>query len=208
MHGAHGYLLAQFLNPDTNKRTDQYGGPIENRARIITEIAKAVRKRTSPGFVMSIKLNSTEFQDKDFQISEAKKLCAILEESQFDFVEISGGSYEDLGFLHNKRDSTKRREAWFLEFAEMLAPNLSKTKTYLVGGLRTVGAMTECLKTVDAIALGRPLCQEPWLCRDLLNGKVTGAIKQKRLSDKDQWMDMVEAEEERMREKEQRARAA
>lgn len=179
VHAAHGYLLAQFLSPDTNKRTDAYGGPIENRARIITEIAAAVRARTRPDFVMGIKLNSTEFQDKDFQAEEAKKLCKILEEATFDFVEISGGSYEDLGFLHNKRDSTKRREAYFLEFAQMMAPNLTKTKSYLVGGLRTVGAMVQVLDTVDAVALGRPLCQEPWLCRDLLSGKVKGAIIQK-----------------------------
>ncbi|KAF2141925.1 uncharacterized protein K452DRAFT_249626 [Aplosporella prunicola CBS 121167] len=179
VHGAHGYLLAQFLNPETNKRTDQYGGPIENRARIITEIAKAVRKRTQPGFVMSIKLNSTEFQDKEFQAAEAKKLCAILEEHEFDFVEISGGSYEDLGFLHNKRDSTKKREAYFFEFAEIMAPNLKKTKAYLVGGLRTVGAMVKVLNTVDGVALGRPTCQEPRICKDIIEGKVKGAIVQK-----------------------------
>ncbi|KAK7723170.1 hypothetical protein SLS57_004728 [Botryosphaeria dothidea] len=179
VHAAHGYLLAQFLSPDTNKRTDSYGGPIENRARIITEIAKAVRARTGPNFVMGIKLNSTEFQDKDFQAEEAKKLCKVLEDATFDFVEISGGSYEDLGFLHNKRDSTKRREAYFLEFAEMMAPNLTKTKSYLVGGLRTVGAMVQCLNVVDAVALGRPLCQEPRLCGEILAGRVKGAIIQK-----------------------------
>lgn len=179
VHAAHGYLLAQFLSPETNKRTDKYGGSIENRARIITEIAAAVRARTGPKFVMGIKLNSTEFQDKDFQADEAKKLCKILEDATFDFVEISGGSYEDLGFLHNKRDSTKRREAYFLEFAEMMAPNLTKTKSYLVGGLRTVGAMVQVLNTVDAVALGRPLTQEPRLCREILANRVKGAIIQK-----------------------------
>ncbi|KAK8161784.1 hypothetical protein IWX90DRAFT_388392 [Phyllosticta citrichinensis] len=179
VHSAHGYLLAQFLNPETNKRTDKYGGSIENRARILAEIAAAVRARTGPGFVMGIKVNSTEFQDKNFQAEEAKKLCKVLEDATFDFVEISGGSYEDMGFLHNKRDSTKKREAYFFEFAQLIAPNFTKTKTYLVGGLRTVGAMVKCLGTVDAVAVGRPACQESDFAKKILSGEIKGAIIQK-----------------------------
>jgi 2,4-dienoyl-CoA reductase-like NADH-dependent reductase (Old Yellow Enzyme family) len=71
LHGAHGYLLAQFLSPSTNKRTDKYGGSLENRARLITEIGQEVRKRTSSSFVLGIKLNSVEFQEKGFDTAEA-----------------------------------------------------------------------------------------------------------------------------------------
>ena len=177
LHGAHGYLIAQFLSPTTNKRTDKYGGSIENRARIIVEITDAIRKRVSSNFVVGIKLNSVEFQDKGFNPEEAKQICQILEENKFDFVELSGGTYEKLAFGH-QRESTKKREGFFLEFAELIAPVLSKTKTYITGGFKSVGAMVKALDIVDGVGLARPLAQEPHLCKDILEGKVVGAIKQ------------------------------
>lgn len=176
LHGAHGYLLAQFLSPSTNHRTDKYGGSLENRARLIVEVAQEVRRRTSPSFILGIKMNSVEFQDNGFQPEEAKELASILETNKFDFIELSGGTYESLAFVH-KRESTRAREAFFLEFAETICPVLSKTKVYVTGGFKTVGAMVNALKTVDGIGLARPVCQEPRLCKDILAGRVTGAIK-------------------------------
>lgn len=177
LHGAHGYLLAQFLSPTTNRRTDKYGGSLENRARIITEIGQEVRRRTSSKFVLGIKLNSVEFQAKGFDTEEAATLCKMLEENQFDFVELSGGTYEQLAFGH-KRDSTKKREAFFLEFAEKITPSLSKTKTYITGGFKTAGAMVDALSTVDGVGLARPVCLEPELPRQILKGEVNAAINQ------------------------------
>lgn len=178
LHGAHGYLLAQFLSPTTNRRTDKYGGSLENRARLIIEVAQEIRKRTKPDFILGIKLNSVEFQDKGFSPDEAKELCAMLEQNRFDFIELSGGTYEKLAFQH-QRESTRKREAFFLEFAELIAPALNKTKTYITGGLKTVGAMVNALSTVDGVGLARPVCQEPHLCNDILEGKIKGAIEQK-----------------------------
>lgn len=176
LHGAHGYLLAQFLSPSTNLRTDKYGGSLENRARLIVEVAQEVRRRTSPSFILGIKMNSVEFQEKGFQPEEAKELASILEANKFDFIELSGGTYEALAFGH-KRESTKAREAFFLEFADTICPVLSKTKVYVTGGFKTVGAMVNALKTIDGVGLARPVCQEPRLCKDILSGRVTGAIK-------------------------------
>lgn len=178
LHGAHGYLLSQFLSPTTNKRTDKYGGSLENRARLILEIAQAIRQRTKPDFIVSIKLNSVEFQDKGFSPDEARELCTMLEENKFDFVELSGGTYEQLAFVH-KRESTKKREAFFMEFADAIAPVLKKTKSYVTGGFKTVGAMVHALKSVDGVGLGRPTTQEPHICKDILEGKIKGAIKQR-----------------------------
>lgn len=177
LHGAHGYLLAQFLSETTNQRTDAYGGSLPNRARLIVEIAQEIRKRVPQDFIVGIKLNSVEFQTKGFQPEEAKELCHLLEKNAFDFVELSGGTYESLAFEH-KRESTKARESFFLDFAEQITPGLSKTKTYVTGGFKTVGAMAGALKSVDGIGLARPLTQEPRLCKDILEGRVTGAIKQ------------------------------
>jgi 2,4-dienoyl-CoA reductase-like NADH-dependent reductase (Old Yellow Enzyme family) len=178
LHAAHGYLLAQFLSPTTNQRTDNYGGSLENSARLILEIAQECRKRVSSSFIVGIKLNSVEFQDKGFSTEEAQKLCTLLEENKFDFVELSGGTYESLAFEH-KRESTKKREAFFLDFAEKITPGLKKTKTYITGGLKTVPAMLKCLDVVDGVGLARPVCQEFHLTKDILDGKVFSAIKMK-----------------------------
>ncbi|KAL8951213.1 MAG: hypothetical protein Q9222_002797 [Ikaeria aurantiellina] len=178
LHGAHGYLLSQFLSPTTNLRTDKYGGSLENRSRLIMEIAQGIRARLPPSFILGIKINSVEFQDKGFDPEECRQLCATLEANKFDFVELSGGTYESLAFTH-KRESSRKREAFFLDFADTIVPALTKTKTYVTGGFKTVGAMTNALKTVDGVGLARPVCQEPRLCADILSGKVKGAIKQR-----------------------------
>ncbi|TVY14177.1 NADH-dependent flavin oxidoreductase nadA [Lachnellula arida] len=178
LHGAHGYLLAQFLSPTTNLRTDKYGGALENRLRLTLEIADEIRKRVSKDFIVGMKINSVEFQDKGFSPAEAKEMCQALEKARFDYVELSGGTYESLAFSH-KRESTKKRESFFIEFAEQIVKPLTKTKTYVTGGFKTVGAMVKALDTVDGVGLGRPACQEPLLPKDILEGKVTGAIKTK-----------------------------
>ncbi|KAF2228714.1 FMN-linked oxidoreductase [Viridothelium virens] len=175
LHGAHGFLIAQFLSPKTNKRTDEYGGSLENRMRFVLEIGREIRKRTPPDFILGIKINSTEFQDTGFVTQEAGELCKQLEENKFDFVELSGGTYEKILMTH-QRESTKKREAFFLEFADQIVPGLTKTKVYVTGGLRTVGGMVRALDTVDGVGLARPLCEEWHLCKDMLEGKVDGAI--------------------------------
>lgn len=80
-----------------------------------------------------------------------------------------------MAFGH-KRESTKKRESFFIEFAEQIVQPLSKTKTYVTGGLKTVGAMVKALDTVDGVGLARPVCQEPYLPKDILEGKVKGSI--------------------------------
>ncbi|KAK1522939.1 NADH:flavin oxidoreductase/NADH oxidase [Colletotrichum paranaense] len=177
LHGAHGYLLAQFLSPTTNKRTDQYGGSLTNRARIILEIADAIRARVpDPSFSIGIKVNSVEFQDEGFSTEDCRDLCSALEAASFDFVELSGGTYQSLAFEH-KRESTKKREAFFLDFAEKIIPQLTKTKAYVTGGLRTVPAMVEALKTVHGIGLARPACNEVDLPRKIIAGEASAAIE-------------------------------
>jgi 2,4-dienoyl-CoA reductase-like NADH-dependent reductase (Old Yellow Enzyme family) len=177
LNAAHGYLIAQFLSCTTNHRTDKYGGSVKNRTQIIVEIAEAIRSRVSSRFIIGIKLNSVEFQEKGLNPEEAREICRILEEKKFDFVELTGGTYEKLAFGH-QRDSTKKREGFFLEFAELIAPVFSKTKTYITGGFKTVGAMNTALESIDGVGLARTLAQEPRLCKDILNGEITGARKQ------------------------------
>lgn len=93
LHAAHGYLLAQFISKTTNRRTDEYGGSIRNRARLILEIAASIRQRVPSSFIVGIKLNSVEFQEDGLSPEDCRSLCSMLEnEGRFDFVELSGGS--------------------------------------------------------------------------------------------------------------------
>ncbi|KAJ5775661.1 uncharacterized protein N7511_000672 [Penicillium nucicola] len=179
LHGAHGYLLSQFLSPTTNLRTDKYGGDLKNRMRLILEVRDEIAKRVRKDFIVGIKINSVEFQAKGFQPDEAKELCQALEEHAFDFVELSGGTYENWPLANQKRESTIEREAFFLDFAKLIVPALSKTKTYVTGGLKTVEGMVKALDTVDGVGIGRALCQEPNLCAQILSGQVKGALLQK-----------------------------
>ncbi|KAJ9650784.1 hypothetical protein H2198_009921 [Neophaeococcomyces mojaviensis] len=178
LHAAHGYLLGQFLSQTTNQRQDEYGGSLENRSRIILDIASSIRGKlpSSSGFILGIKINSAEFQAGGFTVNEARELCSMLEAAEFDFVELSGGTYQSMSFKH-RRESTKSREAFFLEFAESIVPALTKTKAYITGGFKTVGGMVKALETVDGVGLARPVCQEFDFARDILEGKVTGAIE-------------------------------
>ena len=171
-----GYLLSQFLSPVTNKRTDQYGGSLENRSRIILEIAQEIQKRVPDTFSIAIKINSVEFDKGGFNADECRQLCASLEANKFDWVELSGGTYNEIAFNH-KRESTRKREAFFLEFADIIAPALNKTKIFVTGGFRTVGAMVKALDTIDGVGLGRPATQEFKFPNDILAGKVQSAIE-------------------------------
>ncbi|KAI5458975.1 hypothetical protein BGZ63DRAFT_406294 [Mariannaea sp. PMI_226] len=180
LHAAHGYLLSQFLSRTTNKRDDEYGPQtIESRMRLISEITHAVKARVPADFILGAKLNSVEFQDGGVTPEEAKELCKVLEELELDFVELSGGTLEDLGLEHRK-ESTKKREGFFLEWAETITKALGedrKIRTYIVGGLRSVGAMVKALDVVDGVALGRPATAEPRLAHDIIKGKVQGALR-------------------------------
>jgi hypothetical protein len=126
---------------------------------------------------LGIKINSVEFQQNGFSADEAANLVELLERHQFDLVELSGGTYEDGTWGRwQKRDSTVQREAFFLEFADRIAPRLYKTKSFVTGGLRSAKAMVAALKTVDGVGLGRSACSEPRLPADILGGGLKGAV--------------------------------
>lgn len=125
---------------------------------------------------MSIKINSVEFQEGGFDAEECKQLCANLESNHFDFVELSGGTYQSLAFVH-KKESTKKREAFFLDFAETITPALTKTKTYVTGGFKTAGGMVGALNTVDGVGIARAACQEFDFPNVILKGKALSGIK-------------------------------
>ena len=136
IHGAHGYLLSQFLSPITNQRQDAWGGSIENRARLLVDIVKAVRGVVAPSFAVAVKLNSADFQRGGFSPEDAQQVVRMLNGLQVDVVELSGGSYEAPAMQGQARDGrTLAPEAYFLEFAQSMM-SVATMPLMVTGGIR------------------------------------------------------------------------
>jgi len=174
LHGAHGYLISQFLSPLVNQRTDEYGGDVVRRRRFLLELVGAARDAIGPHRILSVKINSADFQRGGFSEDESILVAHELEKAGVDLLEISGGTYEKAAMMGVvQRDSTRAREAYFLEFAEKLRAETS-LPLWVTGGFRTRAGMTEALESgaVDVIGLGRPLAVDPEFPGRLLSGTV------------------------------------
>ncbi|MFP4519295.1 MAG: NADH:flavin oxidoreductase/NADH oxidase family protein [Oceanicaulis sp.] len=180
VHAAHGYLISEFLNPLVNRRTDRWGGSLENRARILIETVRAVRGSIGPEKALSVKLNSSDFQKGGFDFEDCKRVVAMLDEEGIDLLEISGGNYEQprmMGlegvepvFAGEVRETTRAREAYFMDYAEEVL-NTAKTPVMVTGGFRSMAAMEEAVEAgVAVIGIGRPLCVMPDAPKRLLGG--------------------------------------
>ena len=135
VHGAHGYLLSQFLSPLVNRRSDRWGGSLENRARLLLDVVRAVRAGVSSSFSVAVKLNSADFQRGGFDAEDAARVIAMLEPLGVDLVELSGGSYESPAMAGRPTDGrTAAREAYFLELATEMA-RTSPLPLMLTGGI-------------------------------------------------------------------------
>lgn len=174
IHGAHGYLVSQFLSPLTNLRDDRWGGSLDNRMRFVLEIARAMRKATSPSFAITAKLNSADFQRGGFSPEDSVRVAEALEAEGLDMLEISGGSYEKPAMMGAARESTRQREAYFLEYAEQMRETV-KMPLMVTGGFRTRAGMLEARETgaVDVVGIGRPFAVDPDLARRILEGDET-----------------------------------
>ncbi len=171
IHSAHGYLLSQFLSPRTNLREDEYGGPIENRARLLLEILREVKqRRRRTGYAVTVKLNSADFLRGGLTEEDSLQVIRLLEAEGIDLLEISGGTYEQpASFGHGTAASTRTREAYFLDFVRR-ARTLTRVPLMLTGGFRSRAAMEAALldESLDLVGLARPFCVEPELGHRLL----------------------------------------
>ncbi|MEV0033913.1 NADH:flavin oxidoreductase/NADH oxidase family protein [Nocardia sp. NPDC050793] len=162
IHAAHGYLLSQFLSPLTNRRTDRWGGTLENRARMLLDIVRAVRAAVSPTFAIAVKLNSADFQRGGFDADDAATVIALLAPLGVDAVELSGGSYEAPAMTGQASDQrTRSREAYFLSLAEELAVT-SPLPLMLTGGVVRLPVAVEILAGgIDLVGMGSALAVDP-----------------------------------------------
>lgn len=152
VHAAHGYLLNQFLSPRTNQRRDQWGGALENRARVLIEIVRAIRARVAPGFGVGVKLNSADFQKGGFEAEDAVAVVRLLNNEAVDLVEISGGSYESPAMQGRPaRASTRAREAYFVDFARDIVA-AAQMPIMVTGGIRRRATAEDALAPEDGRA--------------------------------------------------------
>ena len=168
IHSAHGYLLSQFLSPAYNSRRDDYGGTVQNRARFVLEVLRAIRAEVGPDYPVMIKLNSEDFLANGLTLTEMLEVAGMLEEAGIDAVELSGGTAESgkkvpvrLGKIGSEDKEGYYREAGRLFKAKVQTPLI------LVGGIRSF-AVAESLvaeEVADYVSLCRPLIREPDLVR-------------------------------------------
>lgn len=172
IHAAHGYLLSQFLSPLTNRRTDQWGGSLDNRARLLLRVVDAVRQAVTPGFCVAVKLNSADFQRGGFDADDARQVIQWLNQHPIDLLELSGGSYEAPAMQGEARDGrTLAREAYFLEMAGELA-SVARMPVMVTGGIRRLAVVEQVLDSGIAMAgIGTALAVEPQLVKRWREGQ-------------------------------------
>lgn len=181
IHAAHGYLLSQFLSPLANVRTDAWGGALENRARMLRSVVRAVRDRVGADYPVAVKLNSADFQRGGFAFEESLQVAQWLQDDGIDLLEISGGTYEQPRLLglsglepvaeQSVARSTRAREAYFVDFAQAIRAEVD-VPLMVTGGLRRRDAMAEALSSgsADVVGLARPMCVMTDAPRRLLDG--------------------------------------
>ena len=172
IHAAHGYLLSQFLSPITNQRSDAWGGSLENRARLLLDVVRAVRAAVSPSFCVAVKLNSADFQRGGFSPDDALRVVQLLNALPVDLVELSGGSYEAPAMQGEARDGrTLAREAYFLEFAREIA-SAARMPVMVTGGIRRLPVVEQVLASGVAMAgIATALAIDPQLPRRWQQGE-------------------------------------
>ena len=178
IHGAHGYLVSQFLSPHHNQRSDEWGGSAEKRRRFVLAVLAAMRAEVGADFPIGIKLNSADFQRGGFTEDESLDTIRALAEAGIDLIEISGGTYEAPAMTGVKtqaapaKDSTRQREAYFLAFAEK-ARQAVQVPLVVTGGFRSLEGMAAAISSgaVDLVGLARAVAIEPDVVNRLLAGQ-------------------------------------
>lgn len=165
IHGAHGNLVTNFMSPFTNRRNDEYGGSLENRARFIKDVLKRSRDMVGPDFPIMIKLSFSDFVEGGLTAEEAVQMAAVMADAGMDCIEVSGGTLSEtpdrIAVKNIKRED---QEAYFLPMAKALKDKVD-IPVMLVGGLRTPSVIEKTVQdgATDLVSLCRPLIREPGL---------------------------------------------
>lgn len=177
LHGAHGYLLGQFLSPLTNRRRDDYGGTLANRARFAVEVLAAVKKAVGGEYPVWIKMNGEDFLDGGLTLRESSEAARILERAGIDAIEVSGGTpgSGERTSARTRIDSPEK-EAYHRGQARAVKEGV-RVPVGLVGGLRSSVLLEEIVRSgeADFVSMARPFIREPGLVRRWTSGDTARA---------------------------------
>ncbi|VDM37267.1 unnamed protein product [Toxocara canis] len=177
---AYFFALGQFLTDGANTRSDEYGGSLENRSRILFRIIQAIRMRVRRpnSFAIGLKLFSGNFEP-GYNEEEFSDFIRHVEKTGFDYIAITGGHYYLLKEMKTSKDSTEKHEHFYQAAVPAIKRNLTRTKLYMNGGFLTLADMCEAINDgwTMGVSLARPVAAEPGLPSKLLKGEVKGAVK-------------------------------
>ena len=173
IHAAHGWLLSQFLSPYFNKRADDYGGNVHNRAKILLDVYSSIRNAVGADFPVLIKINSEDFLDNGFAVDDLLTVAGLLEKAGIDVIEMSGGTRYSGQFFWSRKGRIESQEAevYYRETAKRYKRQI-RVPLAVTGGIRSYevaeGLVHEGI--CDYIGLCRPLIREPELCKRWKSG--------------------------------------
>jgi 2,4-dienoyl-CoA reductase-like NADH-dependent reductase (Old Yellow Enzyme family) len=171
LHAAHGYLLSSVLSPHTNRRQDEWGGTVENRARVLVEVLRGVKSACGRDFPVIVKLNSTDFLEGGLVIEDVLRVARIIEGEGIDGIEVSGGMAEaGRGSVWaGLRDEDE--EGYFVENAARIKQAVH-VPVFGLGGIRTLAAAERIVREgrADLVSLSRPLIRDPFLVKHFREG--------------------------------------
>jgi len=160
IHGAHGYLINQFLAPNSNQRTDIYGGSFENRIRFLLEVMAAIRKHCGPDFPVGVRINAEDYIDNGWSLDEALRLAPILVENGAAYLHVSAGVY---GSRQLTIPSMYVPQGCFVDLAAAVKAKVS-VPVVAVGRIKSPRLAEQIIaeEKADMVALGRSLLADPW----------------------------------------------
>lgn len=169
IHAAHGYLITNFLSPRTNKRTDWYGGPFENRMRFLLQIVEDVRKKVGPDFPVSVRLSGTEYEPDGVTIEETVEIAKALQNAGVDVIHVSGGNHHQMHHQVSPMLVPTAHNVWAAEAVKKAV----KIPVIASGSLTTPDLAEQVLADgkADFVSFGRPLFADPYFPMKALQGR-------------------------------------
>ena len=176
LHAAHGYLISSFLSPHTNRRTDEWGGPVENRARVLLEVLRGVKDSCGRGFPAIVKLNSTDFLENGLTIDDAVEVARMLEADGIDGIEVSGGMAEAGRGSVWPGLRSGADEGYFVDNAALIKKAVG-IPVFGLGGIRTLAVAEKIVEEgrADLVSLSRPFIRDPFLVKHFREGLAAGS---------------------------------
>lgn len=175
IHGAHGYLITQFLSPATNLRTDRWGGTAEKRRAFLHCVFAAIREATSPEFGIALKINTTDFHRDGVASDSTVDTLKAIAADEYSFIELSGGTYESPAMLGDSRTNARvdehhdvSAEGYFLDIAHQFRAH-TRIPLLVTGGFRSAAAMNAAVESgIDMVGVARGACTDPDLAKNVL----------------------------------------